>query len=192
MSFLFYYILIVRWCTLLTANNYWFTFLCFMVVIVIILLYPVINLPMVNAVERMLDFIPKCNNENLRVEINVTSNSNASDGNGNNMNNYNYCAVVGNYLVLHRRYIISIVGVFLVILIDVSVPDLPDLFGLTVSLGLSFVCYIFPCVIHLIANWKNGKCYTCVFWFNLFICLLFVVMMIYSTFIIIQNIINKR
>merc|ERR1712154_533706 len=99
-------------------------------------------------------------------------------------------SIWSDYLIYHRRDVISILSIFVVIGVDIGVPDLDDLFGLCGSLGLSFVCYIFPCLIWLISKWKWNELNVCSlqFLFPLFVLLFSTVVMIYSTVVIILNI----
>ena len=168
------------------ADNYWITFLCFALVIVITLLYPVINYPMVNAIERLLEFIPECSIPEM----------NEIPQDDDNMSVLLQPALQKNrhwlwaWILYRRRHLISLIGVVAVIGVDIGVKNLTDLFGLCGSMGLSFVCYIFPCLIHLKTYWKYFRLYHWKLWTSMFILIFFSFLMVYSTAVIIHNIIN--
>ena len=98
------------------------------------------------------------------------------------------------YISYHRRDILSILSVFVVIGVDIGVTDLDDLFGLCGSLGLSFVCYIFPCLIWIRTKWKTNelKLLSLKLWFTLFVLLFSSAVMTYSTVVIIINVASKK
>ncbi|CAE6928117.1 slc38a7 [Symbiodinium sp. KB8] len=52
----------------------------------------------------------------------------------------------------YARHFISLAGMLIVILLDLAVPDLPDVFGLCGSLGLSLFCYVVPGYICIVAG----------------------------------------
>ena len=196
------------------AENYWITFLCFALVIMITLLYPVINYPMVNAIEKILEFFNPCviptiedghgghgghggghggggraSITDAAIDDDLTQllHDNAVQHRLKNEHNWFYA-----WILFRRRNIISILGVCIVILVDVGISNLPDLFGLTGSLGLSFVCYIFPCLIHLKTYWKSLRWYDWKFWTSSFLLVFFTFLMVYSTAVIIENVIDGK
>ena len=97
------------------------------------------------------------------------------------------------WIVYHRREIVSILTIFVVIGVDIGVTDLEDLFGLCGSLGLSFICYIFPCIIYLSRMHQTNKLkwFSIKTIFSIFILLFSIFVMIYSTAVIIINIIQS-
>jgi len=78
-----------------------------------------------------------------------------------------------------------------VIGVDIGVTDLDDLFGLCGSLGLSFVCYIFPCTIWIVSKYKWGELsfLSPKFWIIMCILLFSTAVMVYSTAVIMANIV---
>jgi len=88
-----------------SPDNYAVTICCVLLVVAIVLDYPIINMPLVNAV--------------LRIESPCM-----------------YCRFA--------RQAVSIFFAVIVILVDMAVPDLPDVFGLCGALGVSNFCYIAP------------------------------------------------
>ncbi|CAJ1331618.1 unnamed protein product [Effrenium voratum] len=53
---------------------------------------------------------------------------------------------------VYSRHFLSLGGMLIVILLDLAVPDLPDVFGLCGSLGLSLFCYAVPGYICMLAG----------------------------------------
>eukprot|EP01083_Nonionella_stella_P105401 303153_1 len=170
------------------ATNYWFNFCCFMIVIVITLLYPVINYPMMNAVETILDLLGCCQFKGY---------------DGNDITEWSVLSALiapsvwREYIVYHRRDVLSIFFIFVVIAVDIGVTDLDDLFGLCGSLGITFVCYIYPCIIWLMLQWKWNQLSTTLrtpigflkVVFAVFGVLFSTAVMVYSTVVIMMNII---
>ena len=188
-------------------ENYWITFCCFCLVIVITLLYPVLNYPMLNAVETIMDLFGCCVSRDYYDDLgNDVEEDLIHDENDDisidldDIENVGLMECIGRpsrwwqYIVYHRRDILSILSVFVVIGVDIGVTDLDDLFGLCGSLGLSFVCYIFPCLIWMRTkyeknelNWISPKV-----WFTIFVLLFSSAVMTYSTVVIILNIASKK
>ena len=167
-----------------------------MLVIVITLLYPVINYPMLNAIETIMDLFGCCGYKQFDpVNTNITYNNRLKSDiditDVSLMYSIIHPSIWWEYIVYHRRDIISILSIFVVIGIDIGVTDLDDLFGLCGSLGLSFVCYIFPCAIWIVFKYKLRELsFTSPkFWIILFILLFSTAVMVYSTVVIIINII---
>ena len=171
-------------------DNYWITFCCFVLVIVIVLLYPVINYPMLNAIETIMDLFNCCT---FKQNQNQIQNENQIDITQTSLL---YTTIKPSiwyrYAIYHRRDLLSILSIFVVIAIDIGVSDLDDLFGLCGSLGLSFVCYIFPCMIWITFKWKSNqfKFISLQSLSTLFVLLFSIAVMIYSTVVIIINIIQ--
>ena len=196
------------------ADNYWITFCCFMLVIVITLLYPVINYPMLNAIETIMDLFGCCTHKGYDVaddgmieeayydpvNTNVTTNNNraASKHSGIDITEVSliytliHPSLYWEYIVYHRRDVLSILSIFVVIGVDIGVTDLDDLFGLCGSLGLSFVCYIFPCAIWIVSKYKWGELsfVSPKFWIIMMILLFSTAVMVYSTAVIVANILS--
>lgn len=87
-------------------DNYPITILCFLLVVVIVLDYPIINFPLVGIFLRMKRF--------------------------------------GLESKPFARHFLSLAFMLVVLLIDMLVPDLDDVFGLCGSLGLSVSCFVLP------------------------------------------------
>ena len=141
------------------ADNYWITFLCFALVIVITLLYPLINYPMLNAIETILDLCGCCRRRHREDgdEFAEDAIAGAVLGSASLLSVMAHPSLWWSYVVLNRRDFISVLGIFVVIAVDIGVNNLNDLFGLCGSLGLSFVCYIFPCLIWMVTKFKRGE-----------------------------------
>ena len=106
---------------LIPVDEYWVTFWCF--ALVITLLYPVINVPMVDNLEMLIMMVvdePDANESSIKT-----------------------------FLLRNRRAIISILGMLAVIVLDTFITDLADIFGLCGSLGLGTVSMILPATIAL-------------------------------------------
>jgi len=108
---------------LFPANDYWITFWCFALVIAVTLLYPIINVPMVNNLETLVMIVV---NEPPRKATGCTA-----------------------FAIRNRRAIISMIGMAVVIFLDTLVTDLADIFGLCGSLGLGMVSMILPALLAL-------------------------------------------
>eukprot|EP01083_Nonionella_stella_P303241 1048905_1 len=201
------------------VSNNWFNFCCFALVIVITLLYPVINYPMINALETILDLFGCCQSKGhdddtedmLQEAYMDVVNTDVSSSTMKARKRYNenditelslLSALIApsvwwEYIVYHRRDVLSILFIFVVIGVDIGVTDLDDLFGLCGSLGLSFVCYIYPCIIWLMFKWKWKQLSTTLrspigflkFAFSIFILIFSSAVMVYSTAVIIMNIV---
>ena len=178
-------------------NNYWMQFCKFCLVIVIILLYPVINYLVCNSAEKLLEllFSNKCvytgresSNADAHVDLYPMMNLNVDDYRFDVVMKRELTKYYGKWyglIMYHRRDIISVFFVFVVILIDIFVTDLPSLFGLCGSVGNAFVCYIFPCALYIKVYWTE------ISWaalaINVCIIMFASTMMIYSTIVIMIN-----
>jgi len=105
----------------------WFTFCCFCMVLVIVLLYPVINFPIMKNLELLL----------------FSTNANQNSTN-----------ILQNFFQYYCWEFLAILIMIFLLIVDLAVTDLVSLFGLCGSLGLGSVAYILPGLMFLYLN-KN-------------------------------------
>lgn len=86
--------------------------------------------------------------------------------------------------LVYARHILSILFGLVILVVDIVVPDLPDVFGLCGALGMSNFCYIVPGFVVLRAG--QGMVARAIGAFSVMVGLF---MLIVSTFFIIKGII---
>eukprot|EP00944_MAST-04C_sp_MAST-4C-sp1_P009926 g9926.t1 len=124
---------------MIPPDHYWVTFWCFVLVVAITLLYPLINVPVVNNFEALILILLTGENPNStpgkkKLKLVMDRNKNSP---------------ICKFLLTNRRSLISIVGMIIVICLDTFVTDLADLFGLCGSLGLGTISMILPATLAL-------------------------------------------
>ena len=124
---------------MIPPDHYWVTFWCFVLVVAITLLYPLINVPVVNNFEALILIL--LTGENPNSTLGKKKLMLVMDRNKNNP--------ICKFLLANRRSLISLVGMIIVICLDTFVTDLADLFGLCGSLGLGTISMILPATLAL-------------------------------------------
>jgi amino acid permease len=122
---------------MIPLDQYWVTFWCFCLVVAITLLYPLINVPVVNNFEGLVLILLTGENPNTTLgkrKLEVILNKH-QDGS------------IVKFLLNNRRSLISFFGMLIVICLDTFVTDLADLFGLCGSLGLGTISMILPALL---------------------------------------------
>lgn len=122
---------------MIPLDQYWVTFWCFCLVVAITLLYPLINVPVVNNFEGLILILLTGENPNTTVgkkklEVILSKHQDGS---------------IIKFLLNNRRSFISFFGMVIVICLDTFVTDLADLFGLCGSLGLGTISMILPALL---------------------------------------------
>ena len=160
-------------------DQYWVTFWCFCLVVAITLLYPLINVPVVNNFEGLVLILLTGENPNTSIgkkKLEMVLNNQKDNP-------------IGRFLLNNRRSLITFFGMVIVICLDTFVTDLADLFGLCGSLGLGTISMILPALLAL----KERKLLnsTAHFFGSIFLFLIGLVITFGSSTVIIINLINK-
>ena len=160
-------------------DQYWVTFWCFCLVVAITLLYPLINVPVVNNFEGLVLILLTGENPNTSIgkkKLEMVLNNQKDNP-------------IGRFLLNNRRSLITFFGMIIVICLDTFVTDLADLFGLCGSLGLGTISMILPALLAL----KERKLLnsTAHFFGSIFLFLIGLVITFGSSTVIIINLINK-
>jgi len=119
---------------LIHADNVWITFWSFVLVISIVLLFPVINYPILKEMETVLTIVLGSD------DLNKSSNP----------------------FLVHRKTLMCLVIFILTVVVDSCVDDLASLFGLCASMGLSVVSLILPSLMYLATRTASSSCLHCV------------------------------
>ena len=121
---------------LIPAENLWVTFWCFVLIVAIVLLYPIINFPLVSSIDTVL----------MLVLRQTPGSAECREWVALAVRRGGVCA----WLLRKRRAIISILAATCVLALDCgSGKSLVVLFGLAGSLGVGTSCIVLPAVLYL-------------------------------------------